>query len=529
MYNLDDKELDRLSKAAAENYEAPGMASWEAMERTLDVALPQEEKKKRRGFFLFFLLAGCLAGISIWYATQKNNTSIENKTSVKTGLTTTENHSNTNQSGEPTPGNNPAGAVSSKNKTSNPEATSQPAANSTASIVPGTTDKSNIQAAGSDNSVKSVAAPLTLIEKAPSENKNRDSNARQLLLAKERPVRQAPVAGFKSLDKMKNILSLRSTEQIAGFHPTALHAKKQKAGKLKAEKLSGQKDDVSKTNKHIKTKTETGIAEDPSTASAEIPAGTVDENFTNHQPGIKDNNNTSLDSGNTQGKTVTNKIPKKEPLTDTTKATVIKSKDSKKEKAILAGLTGGFDYSTVRFTYGDKTGYNIGAIAGYQFNKHWSVITGAIFTRKNYHLKGSDYHPPKHSVASYLNIQSVKGYCNMWEVPLLARYTFSKQSHNNYFISAGISSYFMKQQKYNYDYITNGVSYDTTYAYNNTYNHVFSILHLSAGLEKKLGKHTGLLIEPYAKIPLGGVGYGNIRLSSFGINFSILLRQPLKH
>ena len=68
---------------------------------------------------------------------------------------------------------------------------------------------------------------------------------------------------------------------------------------------------------------------------------------------------------------------------------------SKNNKSINIGLLAGMDISTVKFNYGDNAGYNLGLMAGYQHNRQWSVYTGIIYTKKNYKLNGSDYHPPK--------------------------------------------------------------------------------------------------------------------------------------
>ena len=116
----------------------------------------------------------------------------------------------------------------------------------------------------------------------------------------------------------------------------------------------------------------------------------------------------------------------------------------------------------------------------------------------------------------------------MWELPLLARYTFNPASKSPFFVSAGMSSYFMKKQQYEYSYKTNMGSMNASWTNDSTFNHVFSILDLSAGVEKRIGKHMNFQVEPYARIPLGGVGFGNIRLSSFGVNLTVQYRQPVK-
>ncbi|MEI6086611.1 MAG: outer membrane beta-barrel protein [Bacteroidota bacterium] len=197
-------------------------------------------------------------------------------------------------------------------------------------------------------------------------------------------------------------------------------------------------------------------------------------------------------------------------------------------KGFFIGLIGGFDASTVKFNYASNVGYNIGGSLGYRFNKHWSVQTGAIYTQKNYKLKGQDFHPPKGSWISYFNIETVDGYCKMWDVPIIATYHFTGNSNGNSFLSLGASSYFMKNENYNYLYFYNNQYYTRTNNYTSTDQHLLGLLHISAGIERPIGKNITSIIEPYAKIPLSGVGFGSIQLSSFGLNFSVQYRQPKK-
>jgi hypothetical protein len=74
--------------------------------------------------------------------------------------------------------------------------------------------------------------------------------------------------------------------------------------------------------------------------------------------------------------------------------------------------------------------------------------------------------------------------------------------------------------------VYNGQPAQRTNTYPSSDTHLLSILHLSAGLDKQIGQKWSMLIEPYAKIPLGGVGFGSIQLSSFGINLSLQYKQP---
>ncbi|HKP32070.1 MAG TPA: hypothetical protein VJT83_05065, partial [Chitinophagaceae bacterium] len=66
MWKQDDKELDKLSREAAENYsldQQPG--SWDKLLKRLDAELPEKERKRRWvPFFLLFLIVG--GGLAYW-------------------------------------------------------------------------------------------------------------------------------------------------------------------------------------------------------------------------------------------------------------------------------------------------------------------------------------------------------------------------------------------------------------------------------------------------------------------------------
>lgn len=197
-------------------------------------------------------------------------------------------------------------------------------------------------------------------------------------------------------------------------------------------------------------------------------------------------------------------------------------------KGFSYALLLGVDKSTVKFRYGNDPGVNIGILAGYHINNRWSVHTGAIYTQKNYKVAGADFTAPKGTWISYYKLEDVTGYCRMWEVPLLARYALGNTPNKSSFLSAGLSSYFMTSENYDYFYYYNGQPVTRNSSLNSSDKHILSIVHLSAGFEKQLSKKWAIQVEPYAKLPLGGVGFGSIRLSSFGLNLLLQHRQPVK-
>lgn len=207
-------------------------------------------------------------------------------------------------------------------------------------------------------------------------------------------------------------------------------------------------------------------------------------------------------------------------------APVVKVTSSR--KGFSYAFVAGVDKSTVKFRYGNDPGINLGMMAGYHFSNRWSVHTGLIYTQKNYKVAGKDFTAPKGTWVSYYNLENVTGYCRMWEVPLQVRYTMGKNDKKSSFFSVGLSSYFMTKESYDYFYYYNNQPVTRHSTLDSDDKHLLSIAHFSVGFENRISKKWALQVEPYAKIPLGGVGYGSIRLSSFGLNFSLQHRQPAK-
>ncbi len=545
MYKPDEKDIDRLSREAAEHYHAPGKPAWDALQQVLDKELPQKEERKRRGFFFFFfLLMGLsLTGSVLWYGIQgsKNKQQLTPTTNIKDKRTEAA-LSSAASAGQPVI---PAAT--------NTEAV-QPSANGSAK-----NDNANSSAlASSSNADKPVAGTSALTDKAADNISNKATPASQQTTTARRPhtvdrslaaavvsTKNTRTTPTKSNKKINRTLAITGDAIAAG-------SKKATGKKSSRQEIPGNEDIAATGSRtipklqhgRIRKKTSSALASteagrDDATGNSIVSSGSKAEAAAK-PTGNRQNEGTDTlaaplaDTGTTAfSKTTTIDSSQLTAIAtseknDSAKA-ARKKKTSKNNKAVNIGLVAGMDISTVKFTHGDNAGYNFGLMAGYQFNRRWSVYTGIVYTKKNYKLDGSDYHPPKHYWTQYVKLEEVEGYCRMWELPLQVRYTFNPGAKTAFFASTGLSSYFMKKQQYNYSY-KNNMNQQLTAAWSNdsTFKHVFSILHLSAGFEKPLGKHMNWQIEPYAKIPLGGVGFGNIRLSSFGVNFSVQYRQRIR-
>lgn len=179
------------------------------------------------------------------------------------------------------------------------------------------------------------------------------------------------------------------------------------------------------------------------------------------------------------------------------------------------------DISTVKFQKVAGVGYSAGLLLGYRFNKNWQAETGAFWERKWYYTKGEYFDKSKQPYLSNVDLYSVDGNCSMINIPLTVRYNINTGKKNDWFVTAGMSSYFMTNEYYDYTYEHYGNVYTKGYSYEKNSQEWMTTVNISAGYERKLGKSFQLRIEPYFRIPVSGIGTGNLSLNSGGVYVGI--------
>ena len=202
----------------------------------------------------------------------------------------------------------------------------------------------------------------------------------------------------------------------------------------------------------------------------------------------------------------------------------------KKNSSFYFSLSAGPDIS---FAGSDKFGkvkLLTGAGLGYNFNNRFTVRTGIYTGRKIYSASPDEYHPPAGFWAYYTYLQKVDADCKIIEIPISVSFNFSKSSKQNWFISTGLSSYLMKKETYKYYYkqTPTGQTLTGNWAITNTNKHYFSILTLSGGYQRSINEYVSLMVEPYIKLPLSGIGYGKVKLNSGGLLFSVGIKPFTK-
>jgi hypothetical protein len=178
------------------------------------------------------------------------------------------------------------------------------------------------------------------------------------------------------------------------------------------------------------------------------------------------------------------------------------------------------EVSAVRVSEIEKTGRDVGVQLEYFFTPRLSLNTGLLHAVKRYETRGSDYH----MAYGKAPLDRVYAVCGMLDIPLNLRYALLYRPTYQVFASAGLSSLLMRDEQYDLWYTYNNQPVRRTKQVVNGSNHLLSVLNFSAGYERQVQARWGLRAEPFIKVPLGGVGYGKVKLSSAGVLFSVQYR-----
>jgi Outer membrane protein beta-barrel domain len=194
-------------------------------------------------------------------------------------------------------------------------------------------------------------------------------------------------------------------------------------------------------------------------------------------------------------------------------------------RSLHFGLLIAPDFASVNSLAGYKPGSSFGLTVDYQFANRWYISSGLLFSQKNYTARAQDFHAPPsfYQANSLYNVNLVKGSLNMLEVPLNIRYDFSVANNTVFFLSAGTSSYLRTNETCNYYFPYFGREVYVPFKYTPNANYLFSSINLSFGVEAGVSNSVSILVAPYMKFPTGGngIGFGQIQVSSVGINFGV--------
>ncbi len=519
MLNLSDKELDRLSREAAEKYEVgQDHASWHKLEQLLDKELgrpsPISKLPGPRTPFLYAPAIIILIGATYFLLkpSKHNSTSTQkNYTSVSTP---------------------PAGNTASR--------TPLPAPGASIKNEPAVRQ-------GADVAKNHPGNKTGVVESTPSENLSQNASSEKNQSTEKK--QSDGIAGLPEFDKKAGgkVFGENYTKEISG------NAAVEKATKNKYG------------NPHP-TVHQNAFVSSPENMDSKATHNT--QQHTRQHPGDKNTvagaNDTKLTAKNNQQKSVDNNslfdlkpavISGIQPVSGKMSFAVNDSllhrlqlktaginqqiiTPGKRQKgrtlytnrSLQFGFVLAPDFSEVRYDYNNKIGSNVGITVSYQLSGKVSVNSGFISTKKNYDVNGYDFHLPPNCGIDQADLDFAICTSHIYEIPLNLRYDVNKAGNTSFFVSTGLSSYIMGKENFKFYLHDNNIGYrrweSASYKINHTY--WLSVLNLSAGFETKISNSFSVQAEPYIKLPFTGIGFGSVDLSSYGVNVSIKYAPLLK-
>lgn len=206
---------------------------------------------------------------------------------------------------------------------------------------------------------------------------------------------------------------------------------------------------------------------------------------------------------------------------DTSTNNKAQSKRSKNKKlAFSVTALAGPEFSSVKSIAGKKGTITLGVLVNAAISNKITVSSGLKYGLKNYQASTSDYELQNPARASM--ISGIDASCSILEIPLQVSYSLFNNNRKKIQVSSGLSSYLMLKEEYNFKYTPQSWYKDYLLVKNNANQHYLSVLNLSASYQiKPKSSNIEWAIEPYVKLPLGGVGEGDVRLKSSGISLNL--------
>lgn len=470
-----DEEMDHMIRDAAENHHpAYNDKAWEKMEKMLNRHLPQKRDGRRYVFFLlFFLLLGGGVLFSV-YKPGSNRTPGKNMTAQKAIPAAPITESQAPPANEKSPAETP------EILNPEPETITPPA-----SLIPAPENP----------------AAMADVNRLPETLKNKSNGLR--------PTGNKKIPGAA---KARTTIRITGPANDAGNEPV-LTRNRYAGAKNRANKNSGTKKNITIT-----------VASPEEEAGS--PPASSKEQVVNPEiaamPVKEDQKKEEI------AQTTEPEKKKEEAVTKNNQAPGPEKKKQPKNPAGQFGITvsAGPDISFIDLKKPGKATLMYGAGLSYSFAKRITVRAGFYTSRKIYDAAPNQYHS---AGGNYPYLYNIAAECKVYEIPVSISYHFGQRKNHDWFGSAGLSSFLMKSEYYDYEYKTPGGQY---YHYAATIKdenkHYFSVLTLSGGYRYAAGKRIWLQAEPYIKLPLGGVGVGKVKLNSLGVLFTATIKPFAK-
>jgi hypothetical protein len=189
-----------------------------------------------------------------------------------------------------------------------------------------------------------------------------------------------------------------------------------------------------------------------------------------------------------------------------------------KTQTLTLSLVAAPDISVTKMSKPSKLSSNFGVLANYNLTKRISFTSGIIYAKKRYNYTGLGQQT--NAIAAYP--WDVNADCDVLDIPINVNYKLL--DHKKYAISlnAGASSYVMLKEKYQFTPSNpSSPQNPRSIEIKNENQYLFGVANIGLSINREISRGLSIGVQPFIKLPLTGIGYGNARLRSTGISFSL--------
>jgi len=195
-----------------------------------------------------------------------------------------------------------------------------------------------------------------------------------------------------------------------------------------------------------------------------------------------------------------------------------------KQKRWSFGVLVSLDLSATGLEGFTKPGTMVGLVAEYRLGQNWSIQSGLTYAVKRYSALGTEYNTSAWPGGRSDNLIRAEAVCFVIDIPINLRRYFNAKNGNRWFVGGGVSTYLMLREDYDFEYTRPSPNWSPTGSVKGENNHLMGIANLSFGYETGVSKKFNLGIEPFMKLPLTGIGQGEVKFLSFGANLILKLK-----
>lgn len=186
------------------------------------------------------------------------------------------------------------------------------------------------------------------------------------------------------------------------------------------------------------------------------------------------------------------------------------------------GVVTGPDLSSAgSFSNFYDAGSKIGITVDYNLNRNWAISIGAVRSNVHYKADMQDYRPPEGYWYNGIEASLTRAECSLIDIPVSLSYRFLHFDNSRIYATAGVSSYIMLSEDYRFSYQSGQQGLPQRWKEDTGSTHFLSNAGFSVGYELDVTQNVSVRAEPFMKVPLREVGWGNVDLYSIGSLFSL--------